>query len=366
MRILIVTHAPISPEFGVSQVAINLAEALRYNGHEVILWSPQPLPQNIKSWQIHHEMRKKLDAFIKIQAPFDIIDSPSTLITKKVAKSTLVICRNIQPDILYVLSTLNEPFIICSINSIFYIFYRYLYQIYILLLIFQGWRRAKHILCLGSLDLLWMRKWLFWWRYKLSFYVNALAPNDQIELTKIRQLRKNISIVKIRFLWIGRWVNHKGIDTLLKFITEWESSRPQDTFSIAGCGTNALKQIPINLIESGKVKILPSFTRNELYNLLDTHDIGLFTSKVEGWGLSINEMLESGMPVFATQAGGVIDLQTFNLNLLQQFPPTLKVISEISQSFDIPEEYYNEFSWNRIAEKYEKIAEICLAGNSLT
>lgn len=39
------------------------------------------------------------------------------------------------------------------------------------------------------------------------------------------------------------------------------------------------------------------------------YDAGLFTSEAEGWGLSLNEMLESDMPVFATEVGGVRDLR---------------------------------------------------------
>ncbi|MGA1592888.1 MAG: hypothetical protein ACO36N_05975 [Candidatus Nanopelagicales bacterium] len=64
MRILIVTHAPLSPEFGAGQMAINLGDALRRQGYEVTLWSPHPLP-SVSRWFRNIQqlilMRKKLE-----------------------------------------------------------------------------------------------------------------------------------------------------------------------------------------------------------------------------------------------------------------------------------------------------------------
>lgn len=51
IRLLIVTHAPLSAETGAGQVAINLAEAFRSQGHDVTLWTPHPLPTQTKWWQ---------------------------------------------------------------------------------------------------------------------------------------------------------------------------------------------------------------------------------------------------------------------------------------------------------------------------
>ncbi|HAG81042.1 MAG TPA: hypothetical protein DCL61_07685 [Cyanobacteria bacterium UBA12227] len=197
-----------------------------------------------------------------------------------------------------------------------------------------------------------MRKWFPWWKNKLSYYVNALSKTDQEALAQLRIARQNPSGDSLKFLWIGRWVSHKGTDILLDFITQWTAIRPQDNFTIAGCGIGAEKDCPVELIQSGKLKIIPSFERTQLCSLLANHHIGLFTSKVEGWGLVLNEMLESGMPVFATPVGGVSDLHPFFKEKLKLFPPSLQLIKNVQFSSTTLEEYYRTFTWEKIGEAY--------------
>ncbi|OUL19787.1 hypothetical protein BV378_31715 [Nostoc sp. RF31YmG] len=355
IRILIATHSPISAEFGAGQMAINLAEALRGQGHDVTLWSPYPMPNLTRWWQGIQSiqlMRSKLDAFIEAQEPFDVIDCFPVLITKRVAQSALVVARSVQPDILYMASNLINPQERGLKKNILLPF-NYLMALVNILLLLQAWKRSHHILCLGSLELEWMKKWFPWWRSKLIFYVNALSKTDQTELAKIRLHRKNYEGQGLRFLWIGRWTAHKGITELLDFIVKRAASHPQDSFTIAGCGTNPKEDFPPELIESGSLKILQSFDRSQLYSLLANHDVGLFTSKVEGWGLVLNEMLESGMPVFATSAGGVSDLQPF-FEMLMPFSPAFEFIPDMLKFSTSIEDYYRVCSWESIAEKYTK------------
>ncbi|MEH2385331.1 MAG: glycosyltransferase family 4 protein [Nostoc sp.] len=334
-------------------MAINLAEALRLKGHDVTLWSPHSMPNLTRWWQGLQSiqlMRSKLDAFIATQERFDIIDTSAHLITKRVAQSGLVVARSVQPQILYILSDLKDK-PETSLKEIILLPFDYLFFITVVFLLMQGWQRSKYIFCLGSLELEWMKKWFPWWRSKLIFYVNALSKADQVELTNIRLNRKKHESEGIRFLWIGRWTAHKGIHELVDFIIQRAASHPEDTFTIAGCGTNAEKDFSPELIQSGRLKILPSFERNQLYSLLANHDAGLFTSKVEGWGLVLNEMLESGMPVFAKPAGGVTDLQEF-FKILMTFPPPPQLMLDIISSYIDVDDYYRRYSWETIAENY--------------
>ncbi len=353
IRILIVTHASLSAELGAGQMAINLAEAFRRQGHDVTLWSPQPLDPDTNWWQSVQQMRLKLDRFIETQKQFDLIDSPGIFITRKVSKSALVVARSVQPDILYLPYSLSDG-TERSLKGIMKIPFYYLYSIYGIFLLLQGWYKSRYILCLGSLELKFMKKLFPWWRNKLIYYVNAISEYDQKAMKKVRTNRQQPSIDCIRFLWIGRWASHKGTNILLDFIIKWSVLRPQDKFTIAGCGIEAEKDCPPQLIESGHLKIIPSFERKELCSLLASHNVGLFTSKVEGWGLVLNEMLESGMLVFATLAGGVSDLQPFFKEMLQPFPPSLGSVSNIISRLtptDI-ENYISTFRWKKIADDY--------------
>lgn len=359
LRILIATHSILSPEFGAAQVAINLAEALREQGHDVTLWSPHPMPIANRWWQSFQSMnlgRSKLNAFIETQDPFDVIDCYASLITKQVSKSaTLTIARSVQPDVLYLASNLNNS-PKRNLKDVLLLPFNCSVLMTNLFLVLQGWRRANYILCLGSLELQWLEKWFPWWRSKLISYVNALSEVDQVALASVRLRRKEPEGEGIRFLWIGRWVAHKGIAELVDFIVERAASHPEDTFTIAGCDINVENDFPLELIRSSRLKILPFFKRHQLYDLLANHDIGLFPSRVEGWGLVLNEMLESGMPVFATPVGGVIDLKPFFEEMLNPFPPSPQLnalgLKSLISAEVYYKDYYNKFSWNSIAQSY--------------
>jgi glycosyltransferase involved in cell wall biosynthesis len=348
MRLLMVTHGPLTGEFGASQVALNLAGALRELGHEVIVWTPHPLPTDTHWWQTLRAMRQKVNEFLETQQRFDLIECPATLVTRRVSEAAPVIVRSTQPDILYLRYNLRKP--TADIRRLMLLPFEYAYTLWQLWLVLQGWRRAQNILCLGTVELRWMQRWFPWWRRKLGSYVNALSPSERVELAKISKQRTRGSNDSIRFLWIGRWSAHKGPDVLIKFIRDWTKARPRDTFTIAGCGSGVEKEFPIELLRSGVITLVPSFKRSELGELLAQHHIGLFTSKVEGWGLSLNEMLESGMVVYATQAGGVSDLRPYHESLLE-FPPEFASISvkPISNSLNA---YYDNFNWPHIADAY--------------
>ena len=357
IRILIATHAPLSSESGAGQVAINLAEEFRKQGHDVTRWSPHPMPHLPRWWQQVENvqlMRAKLDKFLDSQEAFDVIDCMGSLITKKVSRSaSVVVCRSVQPVILYIVSDLLNPKD-KGLKKIGLFIFNVLFGLFCIFLSLQGWSRATYILCLGSLELEWMKKWFPWWRNKLLVYLHAISNDERSELTKIRLNRKQQEREEIRFIWIGRWVAHKGIKKLVKFILQREISNPQDTFTIAGGGDSPEQDFPSELIQSGKLKIIPSFKRNELYSLLANHDVGLFTSEVEGWGLTLNEMLESGLPVFATKAGGVPDLQPF-FETLMPFPPPEYFIPTFLDSSQLLEDYYASYNWEKIAETYAEV-----------
>lgn len=353
MRILIVTHGPLSAEFGASQLAINLCGGLRAHGHDVTLWSPHPLPDGTRWWRTLRAMRARLDEFLNTQESFDVLDCPANLITPRARRSAAtVVARSVQPDILYLWADLARRRGRGVLKTLAYLPFESAYVFYNVARVLGGWARARRIVCLGSLERQWMRRWFPWWRGKLSHYFVAPCEEDRRALAEVRRRRAPRPPDRLRFLWMGRWTAHKGPHVLLDFIRRWHAERPQDTFTIAGCGAGAEKDCPAELLRSGTIKLIPSFKRAELYTLLASHDIGLFTSKVEGWGLSLNEMLESGMPVFATRAGGAQDLSGFFEGALKTFPPGPDAVSNLPAGVNPSENYVEEFAWTRIAEKY--------------
>ncbi len=170
-------------------------------------------------------------------------------------------------------------------------------------------------------------------------------------LAQLRQGRSGESGRK--YLWIGRWAHHKGIDNLLNFIQIASRVEPDSIFTIAGCGNEALGALPQALLKAGRVRVIAEFDRGRLMELLRDHDIGLFTSIVEGWGLSLQEMLEAGLTVYATATGAAVDLAPRFEKQLLPFPP--RDFARAAPR-ELSSRYLKDFTWDGIAAGYMALA----------
>lgn len=352
LRVLIVSPSPLVPELGASQMAINLADALRSCGVDVVLWEIPPCKR--PSWRFtpFRTWRKELDDFVLKEGPFDVIDAPAQAFTRQICKQAFCVARSVQPQLSYLWLGLRHHQL-SGLRNLLWFARNCAATLHEAWYLIHGWSRANLILCLGSLERRWMENRFPFWKVKVSYYHNAIALEDQIRLTKVRADRMPIHPGKgIRFLWVGRWVGHKGTDLLVTFIKNRLINFPLDSFTIAGCGTGPYQGMPEEWERDSRILIIPHYARKDLPDLLASHESGLFTSLSEGWGLSLNEMLESGMPVYATQVGGVVDLKAHVPELLRDFCPAIEnVILSDAEGMDWTS-YYSNFNWNSIAEKY--------------
>lgn len=350
MRLLVVSHPPLAAEYGAAQLALNLGAACRRRGHEVTVWSPEPLPPETRWWHRWLRQRQAIEAYVAAHGPFDVIDVPAISVGRRLARAATIVARSVQPELLYLAAGLDAQLRRRPFPSLLLPFHA-AHAGRLGLALLGGWHRARWILCLGSLELDWMRRRFPRWERKLRSYEIAPSSTDREILAAVRRRRVPPSPEKgTRFLWIGRWVPHKGTERLVRFLSERAAARPLDSFTLAGCGPAAAADCPPELLRQGRLRIVPFFHRAELPALLAAHDAGLFTSTVEGWGLSLNEMLESGMPVFATLAGGVPDLRRFFPQTLHPFPPPLELPVPAAAE---PADYEEHFTWDRIACRYE-------------
>jgi glycosyltransferase involved in cell wall biosynthesis len=360
MRILVVTHAPLEPEYGAAQMALNLAAALRDRGHDALAWSTEPLPRQARFWNAWRWQRRRLESFLQESPPFDVVDAPAVSVGPRLIRSVrqgLLVARSVQPDLRYFACALVAELRRLPM-SFPYLLLDAPHMLAVSAAITAGWRRAAVVLCLGSHERDWMRRRFPWTAAKLECYLDAPAPADQATFAEIRARRAGraggLPDRGMRFLWIGRWVPQKGTRRLVRFLAERVAARPADTFTLAGCGDGAARDLPRDLLAAGRLRLLPSFPRRELSQLLAEHDAGLFTSPVEGWGLSLNEMLESGMPVFATRSGGVADLAPYFPRSLRPFPPPLDFAPPQPPEDLAANGYLQHFSWAGIAAGYEE------------
>lgn len=355
MRILLVSHPPLVAELGAAQVALQLAAGLRALGHDALVWSPAPLPAGTRWWQITARQRQGAERFAAEQGPFDLIDTPAITASARLARSGPLLARSVQPELLYVLHGVQEDLRRRLLPSPRAVAHTALAARQAAAIV-AGWRRARAILCLGGHELAWMRRRFPAWAAKTGSYVIAPPPAERDAFAEVRRRRpERPPGPGVRFLWIGRWAAHKGTRTLLDFLAARLPACPDDSVTVAGCGPAAEREIPAEWLRAGRVRLVPAFARAELPALLASHDAGLFTSTVEGWGLSLNEMLESGLPVYATEAGGVTDLRPYFPLSLRPFPPPMRIEPAPLEDLEA-NGYHRRFDWSALARDYERQA----------
>ena len=105
----------------------------------------------------------------------------------------------------------------------------------------------------------------------------------------------------VRFLFVGQLIPRKGIAELLDAF----SQVPEGQLYIAGDGP--LQPLVNRAVQGGRVTYTGQLDRPALQRLYADSDVLVLPSRYEVWGLVINEALEHGLPVIATQAVGAVD-----------------------------------------------------------
>jgi glycosyltransferase involved in cell wall biosynthesis len=352
VRILIVGHCPLDRELGAAQIHLNLADGLRELGHSVRLWSPWPMEAGTHWATVEYTMREKLRAFLRTAEDFDLVDCPAFLNGRGFLKRKVTwVCRSVQPDIQYMVETLRARRG-TSAPALTKTAFAASKTAALATLICLGWASADFIMCLGEVERAWIARKFPWLGPKLRAYDGAITEADGAEMKRVRESRRpRRDHEPVRYLWIGRWAEHKGVALLEVFLRERLTLGLNEQFTIAGCGAPGERALA-SLLDSQRVRVVPTFTRGQLPGLLGEHHAGLFTSRVEGWGLVLNEMLESGLPVFATSAGGVKDLQGALGPAVQAFPPPAMFVSPPPPSAEQWARYDDRFRWKTIAARY--------------
>lgn len=107
-----------------------------------------------------------------------------------------------------------------------------------------------------------------------------------------------------RLLWWGTWIERKGIAEMPRALELVSRAVPGVTLTIGGSGARPetlLGAFPPGLRD--KVTVLPFVTREQHLDILDQHDVFVFPSLSEGFGLALAEAMASGLPSVTTFTG---------------------------------------------------------------
>jgi len=156
--------------------------------------------------------------------------------------------------------------------------------------------------------------------------------SDQKTLSNFRQkfTEQNSKII----LFVGRLVERKGIEYLIKSLPEIKTKNVHLIIAGGGILFNDLKKLAASLGLQKKITFFDSPNDQDLGLLYDVSDVFVLPSiidssgETEGLGLVILEAMESRLPVIATSVGGIPNIIKNEINGLLVQPNDPKALAE--------------------------------------
>ena len=115
----------------------------------------------------------------------------------------------------------------------------------------------------------------------------------------------------IRVLWVGRLLNLKRVDTIVRAVGEHanlkraDNSLPKITLDIYGVGPEEKRLKKLAAKYGDCIKFYPPVPIADVRKLMREHDVYVLSSNAyEGWGAVVSEALEEGMKVIGTYEAG--------------------------------------------------------------
>lgn len=377
MRIVIAACVSNQPEGGVANVVYNTAEGLRRRGHEVTCLFMEDV---LQASQINRRFSAVYFAFHlarmlqKQKSEFDIaeIHAPNGFIYGLVRR---FIGSDGLPPYVMMLHGIEE--------------------------------RRVHAM---SREAKKGRAWYFRWKnrvwqrlYHMQLYRAAIVTADQAvvinrETWSMLQLKYNREIDKVwyvpngvecsyfapreyaprdatRLLFVGSWLDHKGVYYLRDAFEELAKRIPELRLTIAGCS------VPAETVRTffpapvrPQLEILPFIPRAEMRSLYLRQDIFVLPSLFEGMPIVLLEAMATGMPVVTTDTCGMKDVVEDGYNgLLVKPADTAELVAATERLIRSTElrarlgcaaqETMKRHTWGQVAEQLEAVFQLATGEN---
>ena len=123
------------------------------------------------------------------------------------------------------------------------------------------------------------------------------------------QTRSFIDSDELRLLYVGTWLDRKGVFYLVESFAQLAPDLPQLSLTVAGCSLSE-EEIRTHFPEAlrPRIRVLPFVAREAMPDLYAAHDIFVLPSLVEGMPLTLLEAMASAMPVVTTNTCGMADI----------------------------------------------------------
>lgn len=174
-----------------------------------------------------------------------------------------------------------------------------------------GFRNATQVQAISNYLATWPKRRGY--KYDVALIPNgaSLESSADYSIEDLAALREHLNIVEgeVLLLSIGRLVHQKAIDDVIRAL-----ARLPEHFRlvVAGDGPDqhALKALAEELKISRRVQWLGHVGRHETAKLRNICDIFVLPSRSEGQGISFLSTMAAGIPLVATQEGGLTDFIT--------------------------------------------------------
>jgi glycosyltransferase involved in cell wall biosynthesis len=195
---------------------------------------------------------------------------------------------------------------------------------------------------------------------RVSFIPNGVGP-------EFFQERSFVGGTAFKLLFVGTWIDHKGIYYLSEAFSKVLAQIPAARLTIVGSMVPE-SQVRLSFPESAQKAIIvrPFATRAEMPGVYADHDVFVLPSLVEGMPLVLLEAMASGMPVVTTESSGMTDLVDDSENGLLTIPgdsdslaqAILKLCNDAALRQRLGSEAAEKmkrYTWRRAAERHEHV-----------
>ena len=374
MKILIASGVPHIHEAGTSAVALNHAEELRKLGHEVDCWFFDDVVQS-RRWPARFaDLEFSLAVCQRIRrnpSKYDVVNLLAPWGCAYGLSRKLLPSANLPPYVFTMQGSEERYSLVMRLedrkgraahfawtNRIWHrLYHQTMYDISVSTADFgavanrEGWTHSEL-------------------KYhhppgRLWFVPNGTGPQFFLP-------RAFSNTIATRLLYVGTWLDRKGIFYLVDSFLELARGMPELCLTVAGCmiSEDQVKaSFPANLREC--VSAIPFLSREAMPNLYASHEILVLPSLVEGMPLTLLEAMATAMPVVTTNTCGMADVIEDGFNGVLVPPSDAAQLATGIQRFcESPElrrklgmaaqETAHRYTWNSIGRQMEHILKLAV------
>lgn len=141
-----------------------------------------------------------------------------------------------------------------------------------------------------------------------------VAISNAVDTARFSALKRNASEPGARFVFVGRLVPEKGLETLIDAFALLLREYPQSHLRIVGAGLLLGELTQRALAQGVATRIEFSGHREDVETLLSEADFGVLPSHIEGLSNTLLECMASGLPMIASRVSGSEDIVRDDVN----------------------------------------------------